>query len=128
MVNNKHILETHTAIAWYEEPVLFVECRPNAIITLDDAVDHVERSLEILPEGNFTQLIDMRKLKSISREARVYYSRDSSKSHCKAVALLVKSPLSRVIANFFLGINKPNKPIKLFTKRDSAIHWLKAHI
>ena len=127
MLKHKNILKTNTAIAWYLDSTLFVECLPDAVITLEDAVEHIERSSEIIEERDFVQLIDMRRLKSITREARVLYSRKNSNLNCKAVALLVSSPLSRVIANFFLGMNKPDRPIKLFTNKEKAITWLKTH-
>lgn len=47
-----------------------------------------------------------------------------STSHGPISARSVINPLSRVMANFFIGINKPLKPTKLFDDRDKAIAWL----
>ena len=42
----------------------------------------------------------------------------------KACAMLVHNSLSRLIANFFLGINKPNFVISSFTNIEKAREWL----
>lgn len=45
----------------------------------------------------------------------------------KAVSMLVGSPLTKLIASFFLGLNKPKFPIRSFTNIDEAISWLQKH-
>lgn len=45
------------------------------------------------------------------------------KSH-KACAMLVHNSLSKLIAHFFLGINKPNFVISSFTNVERAKKWL----
>ena len=69
-------------------------------------------------------LIDMRLIKSISREARVYYANERTASIQRATALLINSPVSRVIANFFMGLNRPLSPTRMFTDEAEAIRWL----
>jgi hypothetical protein len=44
-----------------------------------------------------------------------------------ACALLVGSAVSKVLANFFMGLNKPKKPTRMFTSQDEAIHWLEGY-
>ena len=64
-----------------------------------------------------------RKLHSISREARVFYANESASFAC-AVAILTQSPVSKVIGNFFVGLNKPSIPTRLFTLEQDALNWL----
>ncbi len=45
-----------------------------------------------------------------------------------AIAMLINSPGSRIIGNFFLGINKPSVPTKLFNEKNKAIEWLKQFV
>ncbi len=37
---------------------------------------------------------------------------------------VISSPVSRVIGNFFMGLNKPISPTRLFTDPHKAIQWL----
>jgi hypothetical protein len=41
------------------------------------------------------------------------------------LALVVTSPLSRVIGNFLLRIQRPQMPASLFNSEESALRWLK---
>jgi hypothetical protein len=68
---------------------------------------------------------DMREIRSITREARLFASSADAIQVVKAVALLIGSPVSRVIGNFFLGINKPPYPTRIFTSEAEALSWLK---
>ena len=45
-----------------------------------------------------------------------------------ALALIVGSPLSRIIGNFFLSVNKPLYPARLFDNEASGLAWLQAII
>jgi hypothetical protein len=70
-------------------------------------------------------LADIRKWKSMTRGARSYYG--NATGLIAAVALLVGSPASRMTANFFIGLNKPNVPTQMFTNEDDAIRWLRRY-
>jgi len=41
------------------------------------------------------------------------------------VALLIASPLSRVLGNFYLRINRPETPTRLFSSEEEAGAWLR---
>ena len=69
-------------------------------------------------------LIDMTSITEISKEARDYFANERTASIQRATALLIGSPVSRVIGNFFMGLNKPVSPTRLFTDPQKAIQWL----
>ena len=69
-------------------------------------------------------LIDMTTVSEISKEARDYFANERTASIQRATALLIGSPVSRVIGNFFMGLNKPVSPTRLFTDPQKAIRWL----
>lgn len=66
-------------------------------------------------------LVDMAATETVSREARAVWSIPCAASQ---IALLGSSPVDRVIANFFLGINAPHAPTKFFTYKSEAMSWL----
>lgn len=71
-------------------------------------------------------LVDVRGVWNYSDEARQIVSSESFKKITVAMALVVgySSP-TRMVANFFMRINKPVTPTKLFTNKKSAKKWLK---
>ena len=42
-----------------------------------------------------------------------------------AMAILVSSPVSRAVANFFISLARPRFPTRLFTDDDAALAWLR---
>ena len=87
-------------------------------------VDAQERVRDELGKEKTRVLIDMRLAKRITREARAYYANERTASIQRATALLVDSPISTTIANFFLGLNRPLCPTRMFTDADRAAAWL----
>jgi hypothetical protein len=72
-------------------------------------------------------LLDYKKLKSVTKECRDYYAKDPDHlSTISAAALVVNSSLTRMIANFFIGLNKSARPTRMFNDRESAIKWLQS--
>ncbi len=93
-------------------------------ITLDVAKQAVEARLRFCEGSSHPALIDMRKIKSVTKEAREYLAREGAEG-IRAGALLIGSPLTRMLGNIFLQINKPEVPTRLFTSEESAKQWLR---
>lgn len=68
-------------------------------------------------------LFDITKVKHSTKEARDYLANEGSEL-VAASAILVNSPVVRMMANFFIMVNKPNNPTRMFTDKESAIEWL----
>ena len=102
---------------------------PGAEQTLADAQENVRVSLELGGGRRRPVLVDLRQIKSQTREARDYYGGEESGLCFNAAAVLVGSPVSRLLGNFFLGFNKSaHSPLKLFTSEQEAIEWLMTFI
>ncbi len=71
-------------------------------------------------------LTDMRHVKGASSEARAFGSTPEMVPYIAAIALLTSSPLTRMIANFFVRFTRPAYPVRMFTDRDEALAWLLA--
>lgn len=102
--------------------------KPDIDITLEMAVENTTVVSSFYKDKKFPILIDARGIKSMSREARDHFSTRGRDSKTNSFGIVIKSPLSRVIGNFFLGINKPTVPTKLFDNEEDAIEWLKNHL
>ena len=87
-------------------------------------VDAQESVRDGLNKEQIRVLIDMTAVTEISKEARDYFANERTASIQRATALLIDSPVSRVIGNFFMGLNKPISPTRLFTDSNKAIQWL----
>lgn len=70
-------------------------------------------------------LVDFKNMKSQAKGCRDYFAQDPTHAatHSSA-ALVVNNAVTRMIANFFIGLNKAVKPVRLFDDREAAIKWL----
>jgi hypothetical protein len=73
-------------------------------------------------------LVDLRELRSMSRDCRRYFAGPETAKVETAAALLVVSPVARAVGNFFMGLNKPLLPTRLFTSEPEALAWLKGFV
>jgi hypothetical protein len=113
----KIYFEPHTAI-------LVSEVLPDAVITEEEMRENNNTRSEII-EQPIPILLDIRKIKSITREARELAREDAQSGKYTASAFLVNDSISKFIAGIALGFNRPKIPLKVFTNRDKALDWLK---
>jgi hypothetical protein len=102
--------------------VLQISWRPGFTIDAELARAAVAAGEEIAGGTPRRLLVDMRISGQMDRDARALFSAPSE--WADAVALWVQSPMSKVIANFFLGLQKPSSPTRLFTEESEALAWL----
>jgi len=75
--------------------------------------------------SRYGTIIDTANIKSISKEARDWYSQvQNDNPHNICVALVVNSFYTRIIANFFLGFSNSRTEMKIFNIKDDAVEWL----
>ena len=95
-----------------------------AEVTVDDAKLFVRRASDWYAGKRHPILIDLQGIRSITREARAYYAGPETARVSSACALVVTSPMARVVGNFFMGLNKPLMPTRLFSSETEALSWL----
>ena len=118
--------ETSTASLWLaEDGIIWGVFKDGSRETLETAKENAEVAGSLAGDRRVPVLIDMSAMKMISKEARAHYASADVSAYSLAQALITKSPISRVIGNFFLGLNKPPHPVRLFTSESDALAWLK---
>lgn len=74
-----------------------------------------------------TILIDMQNITTVHREARVHFAQSSEINGMTGrLALLTQNRVSGLVANFFLKVQRPVVPTRMFTDGDEARTWLLA--
>jgi hypothetical protein len=129
VTEERHVVRAGPSRTWYDEAqgIIFVELDPNAVLDIEQARGATVAMNEVGKGIARPLFVDFTNMKSQTKECRDYYSKNPD--HIKtysAIAILISNPLSRVFANFFIGLNKPLKPTRLFDDRAKAIEWLKA--
>jgi hypothetical protein len=77
-----------------------------------------------IPERKFRLLLDVRTASSVSEEVREIAVSDEFIGMLQAMAIVVESSATRMIANFFIRFNRPRIPTRIFTTTEAAKKWL----
>lgn len=96
-------------------------------VTLADANAHLQAGVELTNGAKHPVLVDVRKIKSMDRAARMHYAISGVERVELAVAILVGTPVAQVIGNFFMSINRAATPTSLFTDEEKALEWLRQY-
>ena len=72
-------------------------------------------------------LIDTTNSTPSSKEVRDYAA-EIFPELVKAIAMVSKSALGRMIANLFFGLKPPPYPVKMFSEEAEAKEWLKQYL
>ncbi len=125
----KKPIEVRGYFTWMgEDGIVRTRVKENAEITLELAKENTEAVNSFFTGKKFPILIDSRGIKSMSREAREHFSTKGRDPKTNAFGIVIGSPISRVLGNFYLGINKPPVPTKLFNNEEDALQWLKQFV
>lgn len=122
-------IETATARIWWDEGG-FIRgvISAGADERLEHAQANVRAALSLAAGRKVPVIIDLREMKSVSKEARDWYAGDEPAKYALAQALLIGSPISKLIGNFFIGLNRTRFPTRLFTSETEAVAWLKGFL
>ncbi len=88
----------------------------------------VDTRLSLSKGTSSPMLVNLASLKTITKGARDFLASEKGCEDVTAAAILTESAVTRIIANFFIKINKPLVPTKLFTDQEEAKKWLAKYI
>jgi len=127
-MENEVIEVAASRICLGEDGIVHAVTKPGSEQTLADAREQIAAIGKIGRGKALPVLVDFKNIKSQDRGARAYFAGKEPAKVVTACAILLSSPLSRVIGNFYMGLNKPVTPTKLFTSESEAIEWLKEYL
>lgn len=104
-----------------EDGLVRCDWADGATLTTSDAKRALDASLSLTGGVAAPTLVDIRTVRAVEREARQIFASSAAASR---TALLVGSPLSSTLGNFFLTLSRPAMPVKLFDDEAAAIAWL----
>jgi hypothetical protein len=120
---------TKTAVISYNSisRVLRIKILEGAEIELADSLQNFEATKILTKQDKYLVLVDARVNLSVSREARAFAAQ-SKNDGCTACAFLITSTANKLIGNFYINVNKPITPTKIFSTEEKAIEWLESFL
>ena len=123
----KLLLENDEVKIELEDGILIADWkRPFA--DLNSAQQAVKHRLECTNFVPFPMLLNATQMKSITKPARDFLASEEGCEGIIAGAFLINSSFGRMIGNFFIRINRPLRPAKIFTDEIEAKKWLSTYI
>lgn len=114
--------------AWLRaDGILVYSPRPNLLIDLKAAQQITILGKE-LTDHPVPVLVHMGNVRRVTREARALFASTEYTEVAGQSALLVSSTVSRVVSNFFVGLNNPTYPVRVFSDEKNAVAWLKGFL
>lgn len=87
----------------------------------------IDLRLSFVDGQTLPALIDGSTVKHLTKEAREVLSTERASQNISALAVIVRNPVTRAIANFFLKFQQPPYPFRLFTDLEKAKQWLRKY-
>jgi hypothetical protein len=91
---------------------------------LEDAKKMVKHFALLSPERKAKILAIYAEDNLFSKEVRDFVAGPEVSKIVAADAFLINGTALKIIGNFYLQVNKPQRPSKLFTKKEEAVEWL----
>jgi len=123
-MNDESTEITHPKFRMWLRPDSIVQLvwGPGVAMGLEDAIAAIDAMTKLTGGRRSPLLVDVHDTGPQDRPARVEFVRRGDL--VSAVALIVATPLSRMMGNFFLNVSKPMAPTRLFDEEASAVAWL----
>jgi len=97
-------------------------------INLDIAKNAVSSRLLVTAGQNYPVLIKIKSIKDSTKEARDFLASEKGCDGIIAGAVKVDSVLTNMLATFFIYLNKPLIPTKIFKDETKAMQWLEQFV
>ena len=111
-----------------DDGIARTKVKPKFNVTIVHAMENSKAVNSLKQDKKFPLMIDARDINSITRDARDFFSTRGRETNINSMAVIIRSTISRVIGNFFLGINKPAVPTRLFEHEQEAEEWLRTKL
>lgn len=120
------VIEERATRSWVgADRIVRSQIRADIDFSLDDSIAALAATRALAKRLPVAVLVDCRLVRSATRESRLYWEGQEARESLSAMALLVASPVSRVIASFFVRLVRPEFNVRLFSTEADAVSWLR---
>jgi hypothetical protein len=114
----------HTVICQNRNTIVEMHCADNFTYEVEHLLENLLYLKQIAGDKQLLVINYVAPYTQISTEARAFLANGSHKSFIKAEAYCIHSLAQKLLASFFVKIDKPKVPVKFFTKKEEAEKWL----
>ena len=106
--------------------MILIRYKDGVHLDVEDAVEVIDACIDLMEERKFLAVVDARNMGgTLGKRAGDYFAKDKKlNTYLRAQALVVNSLGLKLIARFYIKINKPISETKIFDDLEPAIKWL----
>lgn len=108
-----------------EDYIITIDVKDNVEIEQEDIFAIRQANLELSKGLQYVVLVLVGQFAVISKEAREVTATKEFGETRKAMAFVISSLPQRIVGNFFIKMNNPPTPTKIFNSKEEALNWLK---
>jgi hypothetical protein len=121
--------ETSTSIiSINEEGIGFMHIKDNAHFDIPEQLENLQCLIELTNNKHTPFVITGGEHVIITREARDNAILIEEQSPMFGAAVVVQNLAYKLIANFYLKIQKPKRPFAVFSDKEKAIEWCRQYV
>ena len=118
------VFDSKTGISWFDKDgILYSISQKVPALSMEETIQITEEFKKMLNGEKVCMLVDVTNSSESNKEARDYAAVELPKL-VKAVAMVSKSAVGKVLANIFFKIKEQPYPVKMFNTVEEARQWL----
>jgi len=122
----ENYFENEFAEFWIENGIMFFIYKRGVKVNQRVAERVVSDRIKVQNGVAYPVFCDMTGIKDSDKPGRDYLAKEGS-TLVTAVAALIDSPVTKIMLNFYLNINRPLTPTRMFTVKSEALAFLEAY-
>ena len=107
----------------YENNIFHVIVKEGEKVTME-MVNEGYAFLENYGSGRFYNIYEFKSFADVDPDVREWSSSEIDVKYTVVDAIVINSIGQKILADFYLKINRPKQPTKIFTSIDRAIEWV----
>ena len=104
--------------------IILVTTKNNVVLDVDDLRNIKSSNLKLSNGCKYGLISDSGNYSSVTPESRVYMASKKMEKNRIATAFIISSLSQRLLVNFFMKLNKPSVPTKVFSNLSEARKWM----
>ena len=114
----------HTIVRYRKDGIIHVTYKLDSIITVEDCYAMAKFISKIGVAEKYVFLTEPQQDSNIDDAARTLLASDKGNRYTSRNAILCSSIIHEMVGNFFIRMDNPTIPTKLFKDKAKAIEWL----
>jgi hypothetical protein len=123
----KTISNTKFTISLNEDGYFDLYIKDNVEILIEDVLLIIESQKSLCGES-IPSLISGGKYATTNMDVMKFLAKNENMPYSKISAYVANSASQKLLGNFYLKINRPERPTRFFNDRDEAVNWIKQYL